>query len=371
MGTTLTREDVLAFRVRAHQLDRDAGAGTLADTTILDTGVQDTGPDGARWALAIRGVDVTTVTDDDVAMAWTLRGAPHLYRRADLGAVAAAVAPLSDADAGKRIFDASKPLKEAGIGNLEALDAIADAMRKIVTEPLVKGEVSTRLTEAMPEPYRRFCRPCNTIHLYEQTFRLSALRAGLELQPGTSPPVLQPIPGFKPHQRVAKRYDVIRGYLRLLGPATQKQVSEFVDAPVKDIKAHWPEDAVEVTVEGERRWALDLDDGGPAPAVTRLLGPYDLFLQGRDRPLLVPDPDNAKSLWPVIGRPGAVLHEGELVAAWRPRLSHGGRAGKKLRLQIEPWRRLSAATRTSIEEQAERLAAFRGVLLTTVEYDAG
>lgn len=362
MSTTLTREEVLGFRVRAHQLDREPGGGTLDDTAILDVGVQDTGPDGALWALAIRGVDVSAVPDDELAMAWTLRGAPHLYRRADLGAVAAAVEPLSDADAGKRIFDASKPLKEAGIGNIEALDAIAAALREIVTEPLVKGEVSTRLTAVMDEPYRRFCRPCNTIHLYEQPFRLSALRAGLELQPGTSPPVLQPIPGHRPASEVPKRYDVIRGYLRLLGPATHKQVSEFVDAPVKDIKAQWPDDAVEVTVDGEQRWALDLDDGGPTAEVTRLLGPYDLFLQARDRPLLVPDLDHAKSLWPVIGRPGAVLHGGELVAAWRPRKS-----GRKLRVAIEPWRRLTKAARASIEEQAERLAAFRGVHLAGVD----
>lgn len=363
MSTTLTREEVLAFRVRAHQLDRDAG--TLADTAILDVGVQDTGPDGALWALAIRGIDVSSLPGNELAMAWTLRGAPHLYRRADLGVVAAAVEPLSDADAGKRIFDASKPLKQAGIGNIEALDAVAAAMREIVTEPMPKGEVSTRLTAVMDEPYRRFCRPCDTIHLYEQPFRLSALRAGLELQPDTSPPVLQPIPGHRRASAVPKQYDVIRGYLRLLGPATPKQVSEFVDAPVKDIKAHWPDDAVQVTVDGEQRWALELDDGPTADA-TRLLGPYDLFLQARDRPLLVPDKDHAKSLWPVIGRPGAVLHGGELVGAWRPR-----KAGKKLRVAIEPWRRLTKATRTSIDEQAERLAAFRGVLLTTVEYNAG
>lgn len=102
----LTRAQVLAHRVRTQQLDRDAGAPS---TTVLDIGVQDTGPDGARWALAIRGVDVAALPDDELVTAWTLRGAPHLYRRADLPAVAAAVQPFSDADAGKRIFDAAKP----------------------------------------------------------------------------------------------------------------------------------------------------------------------------------------------------------------------------------------------------------------------
>ena len=108
------RHQVLNFRVQAQQLDRTEG--TLADTAVLDLGVQNTGPDGALWALAVRGL--TEVDDKDLVWLWTLRGAPHAYRRSDVGSVAAAVAPWSDADAGKRIFNASKPLKAAGIGNL-------------------------------------------------------------------------------------------------------------------------------------------------------------------------------------------------------------------------------------------------------------
>jgi len=41
--------------------------------------VQGTGPDGSAWALHIRGVDNPLF--DDLALAWTLRGAPHAYRR--------------------------------------------------------------------------------------------------------------------------------------------------------------------------------------------------------------------------------------------------------------------------------------------------
>lgn len=107
--TRVSRGDVLGFRVRAQQLDRTAGA--LNEQAVLDIGVQDTGPDGGRWALAIRGLD--DVDTADLVLLWTLRGAPHLYRRADVASVAAAVAPFSDADAGKRIFDASRPLKAA------------------------------------------------------------------------------------------------------------------------------------------------------------------------------------------------------------------------------------------------------------------
>src|SRR4051812_12676860 len=77
---TLRREQVLAFRGRAQQLARPAG--TVADTAVLDLGVQDTGTDGASWALALRGV--TDPDPAELATVWTIRGAPHVYRRADL-----------------------------------------------------------------------------------------------------------------------------------------------------------------------------------------------------------------------------------------------------------------------------------------------
>jgi DNA glycosylase AlkZ-like len=358
MSIPVTRRQALDLRLRAQQLGR--GSGSLADTAVLDIGVQDTGADGALWGLAIRGVP--GAPPDELATVWTVRGAPHVYRRADLPGVAAATAPFSDADAGKRIYDASRPLKAAGIPNLTALDAVADAMRAIVTEPMVKGEMSTRLTAVMDEPYQRFCRVCDAVHLYEMPFRLAAIRAGLELQAGTSPPVLQPVPGLTPAAEVPPRLDVVRAYLRLLGPATPQHVAGYLDAPVKDVKDRWPDDATEVSLDGERRWLLadDVDRlDVPAPDATLLLAPFDLYLQARDRPLLVPDPKNAKDLWRTLGRPGGVLSGGEIVGTWRARKARSGIA-----VTLDLWRRVD---RTAIDAEAERLAAFRGVPLTSVD----
>jgi len=354
---------VLQYRVQAQQLDR--ARGTLGSTAVLDIGVQNTGPDGGMWALALRGVDVTALSGKDLVLLWTVRGAPHYYRRADVGKVAAAVEPYSDADAGKRIFDAARPLKAAGIENLTALDEVAKQMRAIVTKPTVKGDVSGRLNNVLAEPYLRFCRPCNATHIYEQPFRLAALRAGLELQPDTSPPVLQRITGFKPAAAASDRFDLVRAYLRLLGPATPKHVAEYIDAPVKDIKARWPDDATEVTVDGETRWLLGDRDAleSAGGKVTRLLGPFDLFLQARDRTTLVADAAHRKALWPVLGRPGAVLVDGELVGTWRPRQS-----GASFTVTVEPWRKLSATTRKAIEAQAEHLAGYRNARLASVEF---
>lgn len=350
----ITREQVLRFRVHAEQLDRERTGEVSTAAGVLDIGVQDTGPDGSRWALEVRGFAPEPA---ELFTAWTLRGAPHVYRREQTAAVAAAVAPLSEADAAKRIFDASRPLRHAGIPVLDALDRIAEEMRSIVTKPTVKGDLSGALNERLPEPYQRFCRPCDAVHLYEQPFRLAALRGGLELAPGTSPPVLRRISGWRGlSAHVEASLDPVRAVLRFLGPSTPKHVADYLDAPVKDVRIRWPGDVEPVTVEGEARDILAADAAAlqtPADVaeVVRLLGPFDLFLQGRDRGLVVPDEAHRRDLWRTLGRPGGVLVGHEILGTWRPRAS-----GKKLRIAVNAWSPLPDLT-----GEAERLAAFRGV----------
>ncbi|MBA2444024.1 MAG: winged helix DNA-binding domain-containing protein [Nocardioidaceae bacterium] len=364
----ISREQVLGHRFHVQQLDRVAGHN-LTDVAVLDLGVQDTGSDGALWAMANRGVSPKQLSDvsDRLALAWTLRGAPHFYRRAEVAAVAAACAPFSEADAGKRIFDAAKPLKAASISPLEALDVVAAQLRDLVVRPMVKGDVSSELTARLSAPYVRTCRPCKTVHCYEMPFRLAALRAGLELVPESSPPVLRPIPGWTgAEENVPDHLDVVRACLHFLGPSTPKLVAAYFDAPVNEVKARWPDDAVEVHLAGETRWLLpdDLASCGSAavePSAVRLLGPYDLFLQARDRELLGTDPGRRKAMWVALGRPGAVVTGGEIVGTWRPRAS-----GSRLKLLVDTW---SPVPEQAVTEQAEQLAAHRGI--TFAGYTAG
>jgi len=119
---------------------------------------------------------------------------------------------------------------------------------------------------------------------------------------------------------------------------------------------------VDVSVDGRTASTLTEPVGDPVE-VTRLLGPFDLYLQARDRELLVPDPARRRELWPTLGRPGAILLDGEIVGTWRAR-----KARKAVRLDVSPWRRLTAPQRRSIEAEAERLAAFRHAAPGGVEF---
>lgn len=385
MPPTVTRSQVLACRVAAQQLDRAPGTTMLAEARVLDLGAQDTGADAAAWALTIRGVALTAAGwPEDLALAWTLRGAPHAYRRTELADVARAVVPYSAADAASRIYDAARPLRAAGIAVPDAWAQVARELARIVTDPMVKGDVSTALTPALPEPFRRWCVPCGATHLFEQTFRLPALHAGLVLAARSSPPVLTPVPEIPAEHReslaeqvatppgergVPAHLDPVRAYLGLLGPARPADVAGYLDAPVADVRRRWREladggELAEVDVDGQPRWSLarDLDTllatrpPAPAAATVRLLGPHDLFLQARDRELLVPDADRRRALWPTLGRPGAVLAGGEVIGTWRPRASGG-----RLTVRTDAWVRWDARVRDAVDEQVASLAAFRGL----------
>ena len=369
----MKREEAVAYAVQAQQLDRTGADDEPTTAAIFDFGIQDTGRDGASWALANRGFPVSSPADlqgrPDVGLAWTLRGAPHFYRRSDLADVAVATSPFSAADAAKRMVGAGKPLTDAGIDILEGLTEVAGAMRQVVQQPMSKGEVSTALTSRLAAPYLRNCVPCGATHPWEVPFRVAALYGGLELQPGTSPPVLQRIPGWQRSLGPAAdpmsaplRLQPIRNYLRFFGPSTPREVATFLDAPVSDIKRHWPEDATATEVGGSRAWVLDPAADADPPDVVKLLGSHDLLLQIRNRSLLVPDAARHKALWPVIGRPGALLVGTEVAGLWRTRAT-----GTNLTVRLELWTPVHKATRARIQAEAERLADHRGLRLIGIE----
>ncbi len=263
-------------------------------------------------------------------------------------------------------------MKAAGISTRDGLAEISTQLRAVVSEPMVKGEVSTALSARLTAPYLRDCRPCQAVHSWEVPFRVGALYAGLELKPGTSPPVLRPIPDWPARTpgpaadplAAPAHLQPIRSYLRLLGPATPQDVAAFLDAPVAEIKARWPDDAVEVRVGDQRAWILGEQPPPVREDLVRLLGGYDLFLQARDRERIVPDKTRHKAVWPVIGRPGAVLSGPDLIGTWRPKAS-----GRKFTLRLDLWQPVTRAVRQRIEIEAERLAAHRGLALAGLAND--
>jgi hypothetical protein len=366
---TVDRHQVLAHRVAVQGLHRTATAPDGLD--VLRIGVQDAAGEQARLAFDARLAE--TPAGDlygpgrPLALVWSLRGAPYVHRRSDLDGLAAALYPLSEADAAGRLNETGPSVARAGIPALEQFSLAVAAMHDVVTRPTPKGEASTEVTRRIPAPMHRDCRACRAHHISDSAMRTSSLAAGLELQPGTAPPVLQP----RPHARRPSAPDpgrlrqLVTDYLALLGPAPVGEAAGYLEARRADVQAVWPDDLVEVSVDGRRAW-LPADtaarlEAPPEPDVVRLLGGFDPFLQARDRDLIVPDKAAQKALWPVLGRPGAVLVDGEVAGTWRPKA-----AGKRLTLVVEPFAPFPPAVWDAVEAEAARVAAVRGLATAAV-----
>ncbi|HEX3650028.1 MAG TPA: crosslink repair DNA glycosylase YcaQ family protein [Pseudonocardiaceae bacterium] len=357
MAVRVTREQVLAYRIAAHQLHR--GDTRPAELAVTELGVQDTPAGTARLAVSAR--TTADVADDRLVMVWSTRGAPHLHRRADLASVAAALWPLSDADARTRIV--TTRIREGAKLGIAAFRAAATAMFEVVTEPMAKGAVSGAVTARIPESLAYWCPPCGSRHLSGALFQQVGVFAGVRLLPDTRTTTLAPVDGWAgPPERASGTEDLVRTYLRLLGPATEAEVAAFVGTNRTELRRAWPADGlVEVDVDGHPAWltedGLDALLDPPEPPGLRLIPAGDPFLQARDRKLLLPDPARHSEVWQVMASPGVLLVAGDVAGTWRAKL-----AGKRvLELTVTLFDGLPTALRQDLDADAERIAAVRGV----------
>lgn len=368
-------------QLRAHRI---LGTGLARTTTgpaqlpVWDLGIQDR--DGSsRLAIATRLADPAAIGSIDEpggtggpVLLWSLRGAPHLHRRADAARFAAALWPADDADAAARLSGDAGRLHSDGADPLQAYRVVSDAMRAVITDATVKGAASAAVTAAIPAQYSGFCRACGSVHVREMLFRVAALPAAIGLIADTKPVALEPLSHPYPPPSGQRRLDeLVTGYYRLYGTGTAAEVATHLGTSAGSIRGSLPADLVTVTVDAARTKApaalvdqLTGADVEAAAGLVRLLPPADPLLQPRDRSVLAPDRASQKDLWPILGSPGAVLAGGGLAGSWRTRAS-----GRALTVTVTPWRKLAKDERTALESEAELVGTIRGVARTRLVID--
>ncbi|MER7458410.1 winged helix DNA-binding domain-containing protein [Micromonospora sp. NPDC126480] len=363
--TQVDRRRVLAYRAAAQQLHRPSGRA--ADLAVAGLGVQDTPYGSARLALAARGV---APDDDRLELVWSMRGAPHLHRRAELPALAAAVWPLSDADATRRI--GSGQIRAGARSGLAAFAATVEAFAEVVTAPMPKGEVSRAVSDRVPAQLTYDCGPCAARHISGSLFQQAGLAGGVHLVVSGRATTLAPLAGWSGRPAAADPADLVRTYLRLLGPATPADVAGFLGTSAGELRAVWPAELAEVRVDGRRAWLAPEDLPALASAEplagVRLLPPGDPFLAARDRAVLVPGKAHQAQLWRIIGNPGALLVDGDVAGTWRAR--QAGRTA--VEITVRPFAGgLPARVRRELDAEAGLVARARGLGEARVRVETG
>jgi Winged helix DNA-binding domain len=344
----VTRERVLAFRLaRQHVTELVPDAVTAAFP-----GLQDTPPGTAPMALAARA-DVGPEALDQLITVPSLRGAATAVAPADLAIFTTGLEPSDEEEARHLTGNAWKELD--GIGALEALDRVSEAVADALSDgPLVKDDFHQALRERLPKELLRWCKGCGSHHVHPSLWRATGIRGVLAVvgREGRSPLYGTPPPAppvDDPGGALARRY------LQVHGPSTPLLFRHWAMLTLPHAKRLWAR-AGELAPVGDR-WVLAEDAAMDAPPArgARLLPNLDPLASAKDREVLVPDEGVRKRIWASLGGPGMALIDGEVAALWRPR-----KKGKRLVVELEPLRRLSAAEREALAEEAARLAPFRG-----------
>jgi Winged helix DNA-binding domain len=367
-----SRENVLAFRQRRQHLDRRLPEARLAEVAADCCGLRNSPPGSAGAALAARstGAVAEALADGSLVEVLGPRLVPTLVRPEDVALLTVGTMPADE----RALVDtvgpqAAKDLEAAGIGLADAVRQLTEvAEDELAAGPLPRGELSAAMTRRLPEAMSSWCARCGSRHVRETLFRVPGGAGVYRLEPRSGRQVWfalldQPL---RPDSNRAEplRLDLVRRFLRGYGPATPADFAGWTGTGPTEARRRWRALGDELAdLDGRSALAEDVPRLRRArlPEGVRLLPPGDPYLLARDRATLVPDPAVRALLWPSVAAPGAVLADGELVAAWRAR-----KKGSTLEVELATFGALPPPALAAVEHEAARLATHRSCTTAAV-----
>jgi hypothetical protein len=351
---------VLGFRLARQRLDRRAPAGSLVETARALCGVHAQLAASAELALWARvdGLgrdDVRSALEEDrtLVKTWAMRGTLHLLTPEDLALFVGLFRPQWDDPGGAwlRGFGVTK----------EQYGAILDGVPKVLgARPRTREELADKLAELAGPEIREL-----VLSGWGALLKPSARRGDLCFGPnrGRNVTFVRPDRWLGRLSRVDReeaQREVIRRFLASYGPATADDLARWLGlrAGLKRMLAAIEDELMEVELASQPAWLLaaDLDALKAAPAAksVRLLPAFDPYVVGfRPRELLVDPREEARIFRPQAWFSPVVLVNGRAAGIWERE-----RRGRRLEVRIEPFARLSAATRKALAEETDRLGEF-------------
>lgn len=393
MADKVSKGDVIAFRLRAHQLTERSDDGLL--DAAGRCAIQNSPPGSALLALHAR---VRNLTEEQVGRAvaeersllqsWCMRGSPFYFPVADAPVFTTGVLPPTEQAMRHFISGVEPALKNLDMNLLEAVELtggeIGDLLsgRRLAIDEL-GAQLAQRIADKLPKRQRDIWeqegpyapgQPLGegVVHF---CIRILTLQRVVCLAPraGNKAPFVlveewlgHPIPDIDP--RVA-RAELLRRYLRCYGPSKRGDFAAWAGLRARDTDPWWSvveDELTQVDFRGTS-WILTEDlealRSAPRPDGVRLLPPRDPYTQMRDRETIV-DQTYHRDVWKAVGEPGTVLMDGGITGTWRPRKS-----GRELTITVKSFRSLSEREKRSLQDEGEQIAPLRGASSVAVEFD--
>jgi hypothetical protein len=360
---------VMAWRLRRHQLDERAPAEAMLEVTARIAGLHAQIMSSAELTLWARldGIEPDAVRralweDRTLVKTWAMRGTLHLLPAAEFSLWQAALSTRGG-------WQAASWLKAFGVTREELaqlVDAVGDALdgRTLTREEL--GAEVARLTGS-PDVGERLRGSWGTM------LKPAAALGRLCFAPSKGQQVRFTRPdrwlgGWREHDPDEALLEVTRRFLAASGPVTREDVARWWGVPsaaqVQRRIERLGEEVTVVDVDGTSAYLLAADAPGLARAApsrsVRLLPAFDQYVitatRQADHLLLGPFKE-------LIYRPQGwlspvLLVGGRMDGVWRQEAK-----GRRLRVTIEPFTTLPALARRAAADEAERLAAWSGTQL--------
>ena len=375
------RDQVLAFRLDGHHLVDRRPLGEVVDVAAA-CGIRNTPPGSAALALHARVADLTPAAvdralgeDKTLVEVLGVRASPQVAPARDAAVFTLGALPADEESLRAALLSLAAALDRAGLPATQALEQAAEVAREELDGGmLTRGALSEAMTRRLPEVLGPWCRACKSRHVHEMLFRLVGVRGVFVIsRAGKDAAYVRTDRwlGAPPDgDRIAARAELLRRYLRCYGPSTAEHFAAWVGIAPADARRSWDRIAdrlVAVDLDGRRAW-LHADDIArletpPKAAGVRLLPPYDAYLDQRDRATLLPHEALHRRVWRILGNPGVVLVDGQVVGLWRPQ-----KKGRRLVVTVETFTPLSRQARAEIDAEAALLAPYRGCTSADVAF---
>jgi winged helix DNA-binding protein len=365
----LTWPQVHAFRLQRHHLDLRAPARDFTRVVSDIGGAQAQVMSAAELQIAVRArctvADVRDALwkDRSLVKTWLMRGTLHLARSADL--------PLYVGAMGRRWVSQMRPswLKYMQVTEKEFWSICEDIGAALDGTPLTRDELIAKVGRGRSEHVRQILRS-GWGGMLKPAARNGLLCFGPNR--GQSVTFVRP-ESWLPSWRTVDPDDAIvemaRRYLRVYGPAAKNDFARWWGAWPGVANAGWKglaAELVSVSVEGTRADALadDLPTMKRAKLAqpVQLLPLFDPYLMGHaKRDHLV-----AKAYLARVSRTAGwisavVLVEGKVVGTWTHTV-----VNDRLRLTLQPFRKLTGSVLTQVRERAAELAVSVGATKSEV-----
>ncbi|MDN5635151.1 MAG: winged helix DNA-binding domain-containing protein [Brevibacterium sp.] len=395
MSVKVTRDEVIAFRLQAQNLNRRLNEQSLVAATGV-CGVQNSPPGSALLALNARVQGVTSeavnaaISDDkSLLQSWCMRGAPFYFPTSDLPIFTTGALPPTDDGRRHFVRGVEASLDELGMSLAEVVDRARDTIGSVLSDRRLTVndlgvEIAEQIAHDLPKnkrasweregPYAKG-QPLGegVVHFCLRILTLQNVICFAPRDGNKAPFVLldewlaAEVPVMAPEDA---RAELLRRYLHVYGPSTRGDFASWLGVRSREGEAWWDLLDGEMTEVdfGRRTWVLseDLDalQSPPTPTGVRLLPPRDPYIQGRDRGTII-DKQFHRDVFKTVGEPGTVLVDGRILGIWRAR-----KKGKNLSMSVTAFDPLSAHAKKSVEAEAEKVASLRGAAAVEVDVDS-